>query len=170
MHSVDLWPTLASSAIRWWTQNARLDFERTRSSTVEDMTGEEGLTIAQMARATGISEHTLRYYERVGLIPAVERTAGDQRRYRDADIEGVRFLLRLRQTGMRIAKMREYARLRFEGESTLEARMALLKEHEIEVSARIGQLERNRQALEQKISIYQSLIAQKPSTTHQEKQ
>lgn len=62
------------------------------------------------------SGYTLRYYERAGLIQAVTRTGGNQRRYQPGDVEWVRFL-RLRETGMPISQMHQYADLRAEGEA-----------------------------------------------------
>jgi DNA-binding transcriptional MerR regulator len=119
---------------------------------------DEGLSVAQMAHVTGISAHTLRYYERTGLLRAIERTSGNQRRYRAGDIEWVRFLLRLRDTGMSIAKMRRYAELRAAGESTLEARMAMLQQQDAAVSDEIRRLQENRRALRDKVSLHQAQI------------
>ena len=89
-----------------------------------------GLTVAQMAAATGVSPHTLRYYEKAGLIEPVARNSGNQRRYSEADIEWLQFLLRLRETGMPIAQMREYAALRTKGPQTTAARLSLLEKHQ----------------------------------------
>lgn len=118
----------------------------------------EGLSVAQMAQATGVSGHTLRYYERTGLIHAIERTGGNQRRYHSTDIEWVRFLLRLRTTGMSIARMRDYAQLRAEGAATLEERMELLERHDADIETRIAQLLANQRALREKIAIYRTQI------------
>ncbi|GAB3764744.1 MerR family transcriptional regulator [Microlunatus parietis] len=118
----------------------------------------EGLSVAQMAQATGVSAHTLRYYERAGLIHSIERTPGNQRRYHGTDIEWVQFLLRLRQTGMSIARMRDYARLRAEGETTLGERLDLLEQHEIEIREQLVRLQANLQALRTKIAIYRTQL------------
>ena len=88
---------------------------------------EAGLTVAQMSAATGLSAHTLRYYERAELIRSVARTAGNQRRYSAADVTWLAFLLRLRETGMPIAQMREYAALRAQGVMTSQRRRGLSK-------------------------------------------
>lgn len=88
---------------------------------------ERGLTVAQMSGATGVTAHTLRYYERAELIRPVARNSGNQRRYSPADVEWVKFLLRLRETGMPIAQMREYAILREQGPATTEPRLRLLE-------------------------------------------
>lgn len=124
-----------------------------------DASTAEGLSVAQLGELVGVSGHTLRYYERAGLIQSIERTSGNQRRYHAADVEWVRFLLRLRQTGMSIAGMREYARLRALGESTLEARLELLAQHSAEIEQQLRALQDNRQALRQKVAIYREQIA-----------
>lgn len=73
------------------------------------------LTIAEVARRTGLTADTLRYYERIGLIAAVPRAPGGQRRYASADLDWLAFLLRLRETGMPIQGMQAFARLRSQG-------------------------------------------------------
>lgn len=114
-----------------------------------------GLTVAQMASATGVSAHTLRYYERAGLIHPVARTSANQRRYFDGDVEWLRFLLRLRETGMPIAQVREYADLRAEGPSTIGTRLTLLETHQAALREQIALLQGHVQALAAKISTYQ---------------
>lgn len=120
-----------------------------------------GLTVAEMTAATGVSGHTLRYYERAGLIRSVARNAGNQRRYSTADIGWLQFLLRLRETGMPIAQMREYAELRAAGESTMEARLALLEAHRIGLHEQIALLRSHESALEAKIEIYRQDLRSK---------
>ncbi|WP_211116520.1 MerR family DNA-binding protein [Glycomyces buryatensis] len=97
------------------------------------------------------------------MIHAVERTSGNQRRYRAADIEWVRFLLRLREIGMGIAGMRDYARLRARGESTLEERMELLEGLDADIDAQMARLQANQQALHEKIAIYKGQIEHRDS-------
>jgi len=119
----------------------------------------EGLSVAQMATLTGVSADTLRYYERAGLIPHVTRNAGNQRRYQQSDVEWIRFLLRLRQTGMPIAAMRAYAGLREQGESTVAARMALLSDHQQRLRDQLRVLRAHHRALEHKIATYAQMLA-----------
>jgi hypothetical protein len=71
-----------------------------------------GLPIAEVVERTGLSRDTLRYYEKAGLIDAVDRSSGGQRRYASADLAWLEFLLRLRATGMSIADMQRFAELR----------------------------------------------------------
>ncbi|MFI2754548.1 MerR family transcriptional regulator [Cellulomonas sp. P22] len=118
-----------------------------------------GLTVAQMAAATGLSAHTLRYYERAGLIRSVARSAGNQRRYSASDIEWLRFLLRLRETGMPIAQMRKYAELRAEGTPTTEARLALLEAHRTGLHEQIALLLSHEKTLDAKIATYRHDLA-----------
>ena len=75
-------------------------------------------TIAQVATLSGLSAHTLRYYERIGLLDPVARVHGGQRRYDAKDLAWLAFLQRLRATGMPIRDMQRYAELRRQGEST----------------------------------------------------
>lgn len=126
---------------------------------------ETGLTIAQMSTATGVSAHTLRYYERAGLIHAVARTAANRRRYSDADIEWVRFLLRLRETGMPIARMREYAELRGRGPTSIEQRLDLLEEHRKSLREQIARLREHDRALARKIATYEDSITTRSKGT-----
>lgn len=120
---------------------------------------ETGLTVAQMSAATGVSGHTLRYYERAGLIRPVARNAGNQRRYSEADVEWVTFLLRLRETGMPIAQMREYALLRARGPATTESRLGMLEAHQAGLREQINRLRAHERALTAKITIYRNDLA-----------
>lgn len=127
---------------------------------------ETPLTVAQMAEAIGVTAHTLRYYERAGLICPVARNAGNQRRYRAADVEWLAFLLRLRQTGMPIARMREYADLRQLGDTTIEQRLLLLEAHQITLREQIALLRTHENALAAKVRIYRrSLTAEEGKTS-----
>ena len=73
---------------------------------------EPHLSIDEVARRTGLTAHTLRYYERIGLIAPVGRAPGGQRRYAASDMAWIEFLLRLRTTRMPIGKMQAFAALR----------------------------------------------------------
>ena len=120
---------------------------------------EAGLTVAQMSAATGITAHTLRYYERAELIRPVARNSGNQRRYSESDVEWVKFLLRLRETGMPIAQMREYAALREQGPTTTGSRLRLLEEHQAALRDQIASLRAHEKALAKKIATYRDDLA-----------
>jgi len=114
-------------------------------------------TIQEAAERSGLSAHTLRYYERIGLLDPVARATGNQRRYDERDLAWLAFLQRLRATGMSIRNMRRFADLRRAGEDTFPDRRALLEEHRDEVLERIAELQRDLQALTDKINLYQEL-------------
>ncbi|MEU5086775.1 MerR family transcriptional regulator [Streptomyces sp. NPDC021356] len=123
------------------------------------------LTIAQVAERTGLSHDTLRYYERAGLIERVGRSTGNQRRYEAADLAWLEFLLRLRETGMSIAGMQRFARLRAGGDATVADRLALLREHRAELAARMRALRRSAGALDDKIDHYERLLHERQAGT-----
>lgn len=116
---------------------------------------DENLTVQAAAETTGLSAHTLRYYERIGLVAPVGRNDSGHRRYSPRDIEWIRFLDCLRATGMPIARMLEYAALLREGDSTREQRRALLAAHQQAVRAEIQELTRHLGAVDQKIRYYE---------------
>ncbi|MDR0260124.1 MAG: MerR family transcriptional regulator [Comamonas sp.] len=118
---------------------------------------EPPLSIEEAAQRTGLSAHTLRYYERIGLIAAVTRAAGGQRRYAAADLAWLAFLTRLRTTRMPIQKMRLFAQLRSSGDATVPARREMLQTHLAEVQADISAMQQAAQALQDKIAHYQAL-------------
>lgn len=116
---------------------------------------ERELTIAAVVEATGLTAHTLRYYERAGLLGPVDRNTGGHRRYHEMEVDFLLFLTRLRSTGMPIHQVREYAELARLGPSTIGARKALLERHRANVRARIAELEGNLALVDYKIGLYE---------------
>lgn len=113
------------------------------------------LTIAEAAAATGLTPHTLRYYERDGLLlDAVERASSGHRRYTERDLGWIHLLTRLRATGMPIREIREYADLVRRGEGTEPQRMALLQAHRDAVRAQLAEVTEHLAAIEMKIDVY----------------
>ncbi|WP_144767637.1 MerR family transcriptional regulator [Herbaspirillum sp. SJZ099] len=114
------------------------------------------MTIAQAAAATGLSVHTLRYYERIGLLDPVERRDNSHRRYTQEDLNWVAFLLKLKATGLPVRAMLRYAELRRLG-NTLESvteRKAILQAHTLSVQQTLAELQSNLAVLHQKIDLY----------------
>ena len=119
-----------------------------------------GLTIAEAARRTGVSTHTLRYYERAGLvITQVDRTSGGRRRYHRADLEWIGVCTKLRATGMPIRVIRRYAELVSEGRGNEGERLALLESHRSEVVAKLAEIEKNLELIDHKIDVYRGRLA-----------
>jgi DNA-binding transcriptional MerR regulator len=113
------------------------------------------LSISEAAERTGLSTHTLRYYEREGLmLGGVDRASSSHRRYSDSDITWVEFLTKLRSTAMPIAKVREYVDLVRLGDSSTPARLELLLKHRESVIAQLDEMTRSLAAIDYKISTY----------------
>lgn len=120
----------------------------------------EGLSIAEAARITGVSVHTLRYYERAGLVVTpIDRTAGGRRRYRKLDLDWIVICTRLRATGMPIKTIRHYADLVTAGPGNEEERLALLESHRAEVTEKLAELQQNLQLINHKIDVYRGRLA-----------
>jgi DNA-binding transcriptional MerR regulator len=116
------------------------------------------LTIADAARASGISAHTLRYYERAGLLDPVERDGSGHRRYDEHDLEVLAFLMKLRATGMPIREVRRYAELMRSGDDTQAERLALLEAHRAAVLAQLEQTASSLDLIEYKINFYKQAL------------
>jgi DNA-binding transcriptional MerR regulator len=111
-------------------------------------------SIQEAAHQTGLSEHTLRYYERVGLIEPVERAENGHRRYSPGDLGWIEFLKCLRATGMPVTQMKAYADLARQGDQTVGSRLGLLEEHRCAVLRQIEELQQHLAVLDRKISYY----------------
>jgi len=118
-----------------------------------------GLSIAEAARRTGVSAHTLRYYERAGLVVTrVDRTTGGRRRYRHEDLVWINVCTRLRATGMPIKAVRRYAELVSAGPGNEKERLALMEAHRDDVLAKLGELQENLQLIDHKIDVYRGRV------------
>jgi DNA-binding transcriptional MerR regulator len=120
-------------------------------------TGTE-LTIAQAAYEAGVSVHTLRYYERTGLLAPIERNGSGHRRFTAEDVEWVTVCTKLRATGMPIRRIREYAELVREDDGNEAARLELMEAHREDVLARMAEVERNLELIEYKIRLYRERL------------
>ena len=116
------------------------------------------MNIAEFAKRCGLSPHTLRYYERIGLLGKVTRRANGHRIFGPRDVEWVEFVHRLRSTGMGINEMLRYAKLRAQGDATLAQRQAMLVLHADQLAAALRTQQAHLRVVRQKIVIYQALI------------
>ena len=119
------------------------------------------LTIQEVSKTTGLSTHTLRYYERIGLIHLIGREQNSHRHYTADDVGWIEFLLKLRATGMSIKDMQKYAKLQRQGDATLPERVEMLKSLRDNVEARISELNEHLKLIYYKIEIYQEIIEEK---------
>ena len=118
-----------------------------------------GVSIAEAARLTGVSVHTLRYYERAGLvITDVGRTNGGRRRYQQQDLYWIEMCTKLRATGMPIKTILRYAELVSAGPGNEQERLALMEAHRAEVTAKLAELEENLKLIDHKINVYRGRL------------
>ena len=136
-----------------------LEVKESRETEFDRADSADGLSIAEAARRTGVSTHTLRYYERAGLVVTpVDRTQGGWRRYHRLDIEWIVVCTRLRATGMPIKDIRRYAELVSAGHGNEQDRLALLESHRAAVIAKLAELQDNLELIDHKIGVYRGRL------------
>lgn len=111
-------------------------------------------TISEVAVRSGLSVHTLRWYERIGLMPHIDRSPTGQRRFSERDLDWIEFVGKLRMTGMPVADMVRYAEMVRMGDHTLAARLELLSGTRRDVQRKMDQLHEALAALDYKIDLY----------------
>lgn len=111
-------------------------------------------TIQQVADKTGLTAHTLRYYEKCGLIDPVERDVNKYRIYHEHDLGRINMLVCLRRTGMSIADMQTFAQLMRAGDHTFNQRRVVLEHHREDVEAQICELQDMLKIIQHKIDFY----------------
>lgn len=116
---------------------------------------DQPLSISEVAAQTGLTVHTLRYYERAGLMLApIHRASSSHRVYSAQDVTWITFLTRLRSTALPISKVREYADLARSGDGTRADRLELLQRHRITVVAQLAEMQASLAAIDHKIALY----------------
>ncbi len=117
-------------------------------------------SISEAAALTGLSVHTLRYYERAGLMrDVVPRAASTHRRYRHHDIGWAQFIARLRSTGMPIREIKRYAELARSGGGRDDELLSLLEAHKARVEEQLRDVQQHLAAIDFKIAIYRDRSA-----------
>ncbi len=112
------------------------------------------MSVAEAAEEAGVSGHTLRYYERAGLMAAIERNGSGHRRYSTQDVEWIVVITKLRATGMPIRRIRDYAELVQAGEGNEQERLALLEAHRADVKRKLAETRKNLELIDYKINLY----------------
>ena len=113
------------------------------------------MTIAEVSRKYDISADTLRYYERIGLIPPVPRTRGGVRDYGEESCGWIQLMKCMRAAGVQIEALIEYVDLFQQGDATLDARKALLVEQRDQLVSRMAEMQASLDLLNQKIERYE---------------
>lgn len=116
------------------------------------------MTIKEVSKKFGISQDTLRYYERVGMIPPVTRTSGGIRDYNESDLGWVSLAVCMRSAGLPIEAMIEYVKLYQQGDLTIPARFQLLLDQKAVLTEQIRQIEQTMKKLDYKISVYEKAV------------
>lgn len=115
----------------------------------------DGYTSQEIVKRTGMSVHTLRYYEHIGLLDHVDRLENGHRRYSNADMKRLAFLKRLKATGMPLSNMLAYVHLYRQGDETIVERQRMLEEHRLKVLAQINEHYQTVALLDTKIENYE---------------
>ena len=118
------------------------------------------MRIAEVSKQYDISADTLRYYERIGLLPRVHRNASGVRDYDETDLARVKFIKCMRGANVSIEALIEYMQLFAEGDATLAARKAILEEQRDLVCERIAEMQAGLDRLDYKIAHYEDLIVE----------
>ena len=116
------------------------------------------MTIKEVSAQFGISQDTLRYYERVGMIPAVPRTAAGRRDYQDEDLGWVELALCMRSAGLPVEAMIQYVKLCQQGDGTFAQRLQLLQDQRAVLVAQAKQIQATMDRLDYKIGRYQQAV------------
>ena len=116
------------------------------------------MKIAAVSEQYGISSDTLRYYERIGLIPPVNRNGSGIRDYNEIDVRRVEFVKCMRSAGLPIEVLIEYVGLVQQGDQTIEARKEILIEQREQLMARMAEMQKTLDILNHKISVYENAV------------
>lgn len=116
------------------------------------------MKIAEVSERYGLSQDTLRYYERVGLIPSVNRSESGIRDYSELDLRRVEFVKCMRSAGLPVEVLIDYMNLYQQGDATADARKELLKEQRLILAARIAELQKTLELLDYKIDKYENPV------------
>ena len=119
------------------------------------------MKIAEVSEQYGLSADTLRYYERVGLIPPVNRSESGIRDYNELDLRRVDFIKCMRSAGLPIEVLIEYVGLVQKGDKTIEARKDILKEQRTLLTVRMKEIQKTLDILDHKIEVYENAVLKK---------
>lgn len=115
-------------------------------------------SVTEAAKMTGLSAHTLRYYDDLGLFPFLHRTQGDKRLFSDADMKWVQLIECLRNTGMPISEVKHYVELCLQGDATTEERLGIIKRQEEIMKQQIQEMRKHLKLLQFKKNYYEQKL------------
>ena len=126
-------------------------------------------SIQEVSKRTGLSAHTLRYYEKEGLISGVERTPGGFRQYSDEDMEALGLICCLKNTGMTLQEIARFVALTRQGDHTLEERVNMLRAHRENVLARMEEMKKHLEKVTRKLNFFTQKLGEYQSRVTDEK-
>lgn len=113
-------------------------------------------TVGEAAKRLGISPSTLRYYDKEGLLPFVERSSGGIRMFQESDFEWLQVIECMKKAGMSIKAIREYIEMALQGDSTIDARLELFRRQQKEVEQQMVELQHTMEMLRYKCWYYET--------------
>lgn len=116
-------------------------------------------SVTEAAKISGLSAHTLRYYDDLGLFPFLQRTQGDKRLFSDADMQWVQLIECLRNTGMPISEVKNYVELCLKGDSTLNERLEIVTRQETIMKEQIKEMRKHLKLLQFKKNYYEQQLS-----------
>ena len=119
------------------------------------------MKIGEVSEKSGLSVDTLRYYERIGLLPPVNRNDSGIREFSDLDVRRVEFIKCMRSAGLPLEVLTEYMRLALAGDATIEARKAILEEQRDQLTEKVTAFQDTLDLLNYKIRIYEERLIMK---------
>ena len=118
-----------------------------------------GYSIGQVAKKTGLTAHTLRYYEKEGLLPFVKKSGSGLRVFSDSDLDWLVLIECLKGTGMSLKDIKQYIDWYMEGDSTLNQRLEMFKRQKLKLEEQMSQLQKHMEKINYKIAYYTEIIA-----------
>jgi len=119
------------------------------------------MKISEVSKQSGFSSDTLRYYERIGLLPPVNRNKSGIRDYSELDVRRVEFVKCMRSAGLPIEVLIAYYGLVQQGDQTIEARKGILKEQRAQLAAKMAEMQKTLDLLDYKIGVYENAVLKK---------
>jgi len=125
-----------------------------------------GYTISQVAEKTGLTAHTLRFYDKQGLLPFVDRNKSGNRDFKESDFEWLGVITCLKKSGMPVKKIKQYIDWGMEGDTTLNQRLEVFEKHRNFVVEKMAELEKYLQKIDYKIWYYKTAIDHGTTAVH----
>lgn len=119
-----------------------------------------GYSIGQVAKKTGLTAHTLRYYQKEGLLPFLQKSSSGLRVFSETDLGWLELIECLKETGMPLKDIKQYIDWYLEGDTTLSLRLEMFKKQKLRVEAQIKQFQKHLKKIEYKIALYNEAVKQ----------